>query len=171
MQPWKCVSNFIYEDISARTSVLKQLPATPPALVWRMCIPFVWDLYLHLFFEQQEHVQTAHLASAVCSSCHLSSLSHHLHLVLLVMDFTSPMSHSLADGVLLLDSLFFGQKFCFQWTFPSFFLLSFWLPPGSFLLSPDKEPCGWACPASQAGQHMRTRVERILNWEAALRMS
>ena len=73
------------------------------------------------------------------------------------MDFTSPMSHSLADGVLLLDSLFFGQMFCFQWTFPSFFLLSFWLPPGSFLLSPDKEPCGWACPTSQAGQHMRTR--------------
>ena len=44
--------------------------------------------------------------------------------------------------------------------FPFFFLTLLLVAPGSFLLSPDKEPRGWACPASQAGQHVRTR-----SWE------
>lgn len=38
------------------------------------------------------------------------------------------MSHGLDDEVLLFYSLFFRQKFCLHWTFPSFFLFSFWLP-------------------------------------------
>lgn len=78
---WKYTAVFICEGNSAKTPVLSNI------FLWlsflEKYIPLAWDFPFPYFFWEARHVWTVHLAFAIGCSCRLSSLSHHLHHVLI----------------------------------------------------------------------------------------